>query len=79
MSLALGMIPVVSDRFFSQLPEVLSKFFHNGILLGTLTAVLVNFALNHRETGEAAEAAGAAESAGPVSDRPGSGAATGCR
>ena len=49
VSLALGMIPLVSNRFFSQLPPVVDKFMHNGILLGTLTAVLVNFALNHRE------------------------------
>ncbi|MBS0593311.1 MAG: purine permease [Proteobacteria bacterium] len=50
VSLGLGMIPLVADRFFAQLPPLLAKFFNNGILLGTLTAVLLNLALNYRET-----------------------------
>jgi uric acid transporter len=49
MSLALGMIPLVADRFFAQLPEMLAKFCQNGILLGTLTAVLLNVLFNSRE------------------------------
>jgi NCS2 family nucleobase:cation symporter-2 len=70
VSLALGMIPLVANRFFSQLPPVVDKFMHNGILLGTLTAVLVNFALNRGDTAEAAPSVTAATD---------SGAATGCR
>ena len=42
VSLAFGMIPVVADRFFAQLPELAGRFFHNGILTGTLCAVLLN-------------------------------------
>jgi uric acid transporter len=42
VSLALGMIPVVADKFFSQLPPMADRFFHNGILTGTLCAVLLN-------------------------------------
>jgi len=49
MSVALGMIPLVADRFFSQLPDLLAKFCQNGILLGTLTAVLLNVLFNSRE------------------------------
>jgi uric acid transporter len=49
ISLALGMIPLVADRFFAQLPELLARFCQNGILLGTLTAVLLNLLFNTRE------------------------------
>ncbi|WP_077002544.1 nucleobase:cation symporter-2 family protein [Variovorax sp. KK3] len=49
ISLALGMIPLVADRFFSQLPELLARFCQNGILLGTLTAVVLNLVFNARE------------------------------
>ncbi|MBE7418719.1 MAG: purine permease [Ideonella sp.] len=50
VSLGLGMIPLVANQFFAQLPPLLAKFFNNGILLGTVTAVLLNLALNYRET-----------------------------
>ncbi len=52
VSLAFGMIPVVSDRFFAQLPDLAARFFHNGILTGTLSAVLLNalFQWRHRPT-----------------------------
>jgi len=50
VSLAMGMIPLVADRFFAQLPELLAKFCQNGILLGTLTAVLLNLMFNARES-----------------------------
>lgn len=42
VSLGLGMIPVVADRFFAQLPVGFDRVFHNGILTGTLSAVLLN-------------------------------------
>jgi uric acid transporter len=50
ISLALGMIPLVADRFFAQLPELLARFCQNGVLLGTLTAVLLNVMFNARES-----------------------------
>ena len=50
ISVAMGMIPMVADRFFSQLPELLARFCQNGILLGTLTAVLLNVLFNSRES-----------------------------
>lgn len=53
VSVALGMIPLVADRFFVQLPELAAKFCQNGILLGTLCAVLLNLLFNVRGTQEA--------------------------
>ena len=53
VSVALGMIPLVADRFFAQLPELAAKFCQNGILLGTLCAVLLNLLFNVRGTQEA--------------------------
>ncbi|UUC92236.1 nucleobase:cation symporter-2 family protein [Comamonas sp. C11] len=46
ISLAMGMIPLVADRFFMRLPDLLAKFCQNGILLGTFTAVLLNVLFN---------------------------------
>jgi NCS2 family nucleobase:cation symporter-2 len=40
------MIPLVADRFFMRLPDLLAKFCQNGILLGTFTAVLLNVLFN---------------------------------
>lgn len=50
ISLAMGMIPLVADRFFMRLPDLLAKFCQNGILLGTFTAVLLNVLFNARES-----------------------------
>lgn len=49
VSVALGMIPLVADKFFIQLPDLAAKFFSNGILLGTFSAVLLNVVMNARE------------------------------
>jgi NCS2 family nucleobase:cation symporter-2 len=49
ISLALGMIPLVADKFFAQLPDLAAKFFSNGILLGTFAAVVLNLVLNARD------------------------------
>ena len=46
VSVALGMIPLVADKFFAQLPDLAAKFFSNGILLGTFSAVLLNVVMN---------------------------------
>ncbi|MCA3192361.1 MULTISPECIES: nucleobase:cation symporter-2 family protein [unclassified Cupriavidus] len=48
VSLALGMIPLVADKFFAQLPDLVARFCQNGILLGTLCAVLLNLLFNVR-------------------------------
>ena len=39
----------MADRFFLQLPPLAMRFFQNGILLGTLTAVLLNFLFSLRQ------------------------------
>ncbi|MFM9433193.1 uric acid transporter [Janthinobacterium sp. CG_23.3] len=46
VSVALGMIPLVAEHFFAQLPELAAKFLHNGILLGSFSAVLLNLLFN---------------------------------
>jgi xanthine permease len=50
VGLGTGMIPLVADRFFAQLPELAMRFFQNGILVGTLTAVLLNLLFNARRS-----------------------------
>ena len=50
VGLGTGMIPLVADRFFLQLPEMAMRFFQNGILVGTLAAVLLNILFNARRS-----------------------------
>ena len=42
----IGMIPVVSPQFFSQLPVALQPLLHSGILLATVSAVGLNYYFN---------------------------------
>ncbi len=57
VSVVLSMIPVVSDRFFSKLPEELAPLLHSGILLAALSAVVLNLYFNGaKQTAEAAVA-----------------------
>jgi NCS2 family nucleobase:cation symporter-2 len=46
VSLGVGMIPLVSDKFFQFAPSVLAPLLHSGILLATVTAVGLNAFLN---------------------------------
>ena len=46
VSVGLGMIPLVSSRFFQALPASLSPLLGSGILLATLAAVLLNLLFN---------------------------------
>ncbi|MBW8812565.1 MAG: purine permease [Caulobacterales bacterium] len=46
VSVGLGMIPVVSDKFFQAMPAALGPLLHSGILLATLAAVALNLAFN---------------------------------
>lgn len=46
VSVALAMIPLVADRFFAQLPDVVGRFFSSSVLVGTLCAVLLNLLFN---------------------------------
>ena len=56
-----GMIPLVADKFFSQMPKALSPLLHSGILLASIVAVLLNFFFNQVKSAEKAgqESAGA--------------------
>ena len=42
ISLGVGMIPTVSGHFFQHFPAALQPLFHSGILLATLSSVLLN-------------------------------------
>jgi len=42
IGLSFGLMPLVSDKLFARLPDTIGHFVHNGILLGTFTAVILN-------------------------------------
>ena len=46
VSVGLGLVPVVSPKFFAQLPHALSPLLHSGILLASASAVLLNVVFN---------------------------------
>jgi NCS2 family nucleobase:cation symporter-2 len=39
-------VPVVAPKFFSQLPHALEPILHSGILLASVSAVLLNIVFN---------------------------------
>lgn len=45
VSLGVGLIPTMSDRFFAEAPVVLAPFLHSGVLLGIVTAIALNLLL----------------------------------
>jgi NCS2 family nucleobase:cation symporter-2 len=59
ISLGMGLIPTFSDRFFAAAPAALAPFTHSGVLLGIVTAILLNIFLG---TGRATNSAIAGES-----------------
>ena len=46
ISIGFGMIPIVSQQFFGQLPHVLGPLLHSGILLASISAVALNAYFN---------------------------------
>jgi NCS2 family nucleobase:cation symporter-2 len=56
ISIGMGMIPVASDKFFSKLPHALEPLLHSGILLASITAVLLNAHFNGLHSEEEASA-----------------------
>jgi xanthine permease len=46
VSIGLGLVPVVSPHFFAKLPSALSPLLHSGILLASVSAVLLNLIFN---------------------------------
>ena len=63
LSVGFGMIPLVADKFFSQMPKSLSPLLHSGILLCSIVAVLLNAFFNHIKTASEAGGESAAASA----------------
>lgn len=55
VSVGLGLVPVVSPHFFSKLPPALSPILHSGILLASLSAVLLNLVFNGVKSEKAAQ------------------------
>jgi NCS2 family nucleobase:cation symporter-2 len=48
VGLGVGLIPVADDRFFDKFPARAASFLHNGVMLGIVTAVLLNLILNRK-------------------------------
>jgi NCS2 family nucleobase:cation symporter-2 len=46
ISIGFGMIPIVSQQFFDQLPHFLGPLLHSGILLASISAVALNAYFN---------------------------------
>jgi xanthine/uracil permease len=56
LGLGVGLIPVADPRFFGGFPPAVATFLHNGVMLGIVTAVLMNLLLNRRPAAAAAAA-----------------------
>lgn len=46
ISIGVGMLPIVAQKFFSQFPSELAPLFHSSILLAAITAVVLNVFFN---------------------------------
>jgi NCS2 family nucleobase:cation symporter-2 len=56
LAVGFGMIPLVADKFFAQMPKALSPLLHSGILLCSIVAVALNAFFNHLKGADAAAA-----------------------
>ena len=63
ISIGFGMIPIVADKFFAQMPKPLSPLLHSGILLASIVAVLLNLFFNQIKSLEEAGVESAAATA----------------
>ncbi len=54
ISIGFGMIPLVAERFFAQMPKSLGPLLHSGILLASVVAVLLNLFFNRIKSSESA-------------------------
>lgn len=57
VGLGVGLIPVANDRFFDAFPPAVATILHNGVMLGIVSAVLLNLFLNRNPPGETAPSA----------------------
>jgi xanthine permease len=56
LGLGVGLIPVADGRFFDRFPPGVATFLHNGVMLGIVTAVLLNLLMNRSQPVAAAGA-----------------------
>jgi xanthine permease len=56
LGLGVGLIPVADARFFDRFPPAAASFLHNGVMLGIVSAVLLNLFLNRSPPAETAAA-----------------------
>ena len=63
ISIGFGMIPIVAEKFFAQMPKPLSPLLHSGILLASIVAVLLNLFFNQIKSLEEAGTESATASA----------------
>ncbi len=55
IGLGVGLIPVINARFFENLPPAVAGVLRNGVMLGIVTAVVLNLLLNRRAAADLAE------------------------
>jgi len=55
VSVGLGLVPVVSPHFFAKLPPALAPILHSGILIASVSAVILNLIFNGVKGEKAAE------------------------
>jgi NCS2 family nucleobase:cation symporter-2 len=46
LGLSVGLIPVANSKFFDRFPPTAASFLHNGVMLGIVTALVLNIVLN---------------------------------
>jgi len=54
ISIGMGMIPLISDKFFQNMPKALSPLLRSGILLAAISAVVLNAYFHGMRSGEEA-------------------------
>ena len=54
ISVGMGMIPLISSKFFQNMPKTLSPLLHSGILLAAISAVILNAYFHGMGSGEEA-------------------------
>jgi uric acid transporter len=64
ISIGMGMIPIVSGKFFQHMPKALSPLLHSGILLAAISAVILNAYFNGLGSGTEARRNAAASTHG---------------
>ena len=64
ISVGMGMIPLISNKFFQNMPKTLSPLLHSGILLAAITAVILNAYFHGMSSGEEARSQAASSTHG---------------